>query len=177
MYIWLFSRSEGAGSATRRNTRGLTRSVIALIVPPLPAASRPSKITMTRSPFSLTHSWSTHSFACSRSSSFSNFFCFIFAIGCVLSSRLPSAAEGTIEFGARPQLRAVRLGEQQLLLKQLLIRREDLDVVGKARVVAGPGEIRCVAQRDDTHLPLGPHVSQLLDRHEGVGDFTVAIQG
>src|SRR5215470_5747074 len=44
MYIWLFSRSVGAGSATTRNTRGLTRSVIALIVPPLPAPSRPSKI-------------------------------------------------------------------------------------------------------------------------------------
>src|SRR5262249_49501137 len=43
MYIWLFSRSVGAGSATTRNTRGLTRSVIALIVPPLPAPSRPSK--------------------------------------------------------------------------------------------------------------------------------------
>ena len=42
MYIWLFSRSVGAGSATTRNTRGLTRSVIALIVPPLPAPSRPS---------------------------------------------------------------------------------------------------------------------------------------
>src|SRR5260370_19202858 len=43
MYIWLFSRSEGAGSATTRKMRGLTRSVMALIVPPLPAPSRPSK--------------------------------------------------------------------------------------------------------------------------------------
>ena len=39
MNICVFSRSEGAGSATTRNTRGLTFSVIALIVPPLPAAS------------------------------------------------------------------------------------------------------------------------------------------
>ena len=38
-----FWRSDGAGSATTRNTRGLDRSVIALIVPPFPAASRPSK--------------------------------------------------------------------------------------------------------------------------------------
>ena len=43
MYICVFSRSEGAGSATTRNTRGLTRSVSARIVPPLPAVSRPSK--------------------------------------------------------------------------------------------------------------------------------------
>ena len=49
MYICVFSRSDGAGSATSRNTRGLTRSVMALIVPPLPAASRPSHTTMTRS--------------------------------------------------------------------------------------------------------------------------------
>src|SRR5216683_1415170 len=33
----VFSRSDGAGSATVRNTRGLTRSVIALMVPPLPS--------------------------------------------------------------------------------------------------------------------------------------------
>ena len=43
MYICDLSRSVGAGSATTRNTRGLTRSVIRLIVPPLPAVSRPSK--------------------------------------------------------------------------------------------------------------------------------------
>src|ERR1700730_759736 len=35
MYICDFSRSVGAGRATTRNTRGLTRSVIRLIVPPL----------------------------------------------------------------------------------------------------------------------------------------------
>ena len=43
VHLRLFSRSVGAGSAITRNTRGLTRSVIALIVPPLPAPSRPSK--------------------------------------------------------------------------------------------------------------------------------------
>src|ERR1043165_2256485 len=58
MYIWLFSRSVGAGNATTRNTRGLTRSVIALIVPPLPAPSRPSKIRMTRRPLYLTQTCS-----------------------------------------------------------------------------------------------------------------------
>src|SRR6516162_7348466 len=56
MYIWDFSRSEGAGSATSLKTRGLTRSVMALMVPPLPAASRPSKTIMTRRPFFFTHS-------------------------------------------------------------------------------------------------------------------------
>src|SRR5262245_46912808 len=61
MYICDFSRSDGAGSAITRNTRGLTRSVIALIVPPFPAASRPSKTTTTRRPFALIHSWTAHS--------------------------------------------------------------------------------------------------------------------
>jgi hypothetical protein len=45
MYICDFSRSVGAGRATTRNTRGLTRSVIRLIVPPFPAVSRPSNTT------------------------------------------------------------------------------------------------------------------------------------
>ena len=71
MYIWVFSRSEGAGSATTRNTRGLTRSVIALIVPPLPAASRPSNTMMMRWPVVFTHSWRWHSSAPRRRSSFS----------------------------------------------------------------------------------------------------------
>src|SRR5215510_8716124 len=71
MYICDFSRSDGAGSATTRNTRGLTRSVIALIAPPLPAASRPSKTTITRRPFSFTHSCSVHSSTCSLRSSVS----------------------------------------------------------------------------------------------------------
>ena len=42
-----FSRSVGAGRATTRNTRGLTLSVMALIVPPLPAPSRPSNTMQT----------------------------------------------------------------------------------------------------------------------------------
>ena len=50
MYICDFSRSVGAGRATTRNTRGLTRSVMALIVPPLPAPSRPSNTMQIFSP-------------------------------------------------------------------------------------------------------------------------------
>ena len=71
MYICDFSRSVGAASATTRKTRGLTRSVIRLIVPPLPAVSRPSKTTQILAPVALTHSWSATSspwsFAISRS--------------------------------------------------------------------------------------------------------------
>ncbi len=77
-YIWVFSRSDGAGKATRRKIRGLTRSVIALIVPPFPAASRPSKTMMTFIPLACTQLCSVHSLACRRSSSFSYFFRFIF---------------------------------------------------------------------------------------------------
>jgi hypothetical protein len=36
LQIWVRSRSEGVGKATRPNARGLTRSVIARIIPPLP---------------------------------------------------------------------------------------------------------------------------------------------
>ena len=61
----IFSRSEGAGRATTLKTRGLSRSVIARIVPPFPAPSRPSKMTMTRRPFSLTQRWRWHSRTCS----------------------------------------------------------------------------------------------------------------
>src|SRR4030095_10129660 len=65
MYIWLFSRSVGAESAMTRNTRGLTRSVIALMVPPLPAPSRPSNTMHTLSPLYFTHSCSLTSSTCS----------------------------------------------------------------------------------------------------------------
>src|SRR6187401_3507977 len=71
MYIWLFSRSVGDGSATTRNTRGLTRSVIALIVPPLPAPSRPSKTMQTFAPVWATQSWSLTSSTCSLRSALS----------------------------------------------------------------------------------------------------------
>ena len=69
MYICDFSRSVGAGSATTRKTRGLTRSVIALIVPPLPAVSRPSKTMQTLAPDAFTHSCIATSSPCRRRSS------------------------------------------------------------------------------------------------------------
>ena len=54
MYRWKYhsvrSRSVGVGSATMRVTRGFMYWVIRLIVPPLPAASRPSKITTILAP-------------------------------------------------------------------------------------------------------------------------------
>src|SRR6516165_1326630 len=78
MYIWDFSRSEGAGSATRRKTRGLTRSVRALMVPPLPAASRPSKMMITRRRLNLTHSWRWHNSPWSLRNSFMYFLLFSF---------------------------------------------------------------------------------------------------
>src|SRR6516225_5655931 len=56
MYICDFWRSVRAGRATTRNTRGLTRSVIRLIVPPFPAVSRPSNTTQILAPVALTHS-------------------------------------------------------------------------------------------------------------------------
>jgi len=73
MYICDRSRSEGAGSAMSRNTRGLTRSVMARIVPPFPAASRPSKTMITRRPLCFTQAWSLHNSACSLRNAFSYF--------------------------------------------------------------------------------------------------------
>src|SRR6516162_1851843 len=78
MKSWDFSRSVGAGSATMRNTRGLTLSVIALMTPPLPAVSRPSKTNMIRNPSCCTQSCSFTSSPCSffTCSSYSLFFIF-----------------------------------------------------------------------------------------------------
>src|SRR5215470_6790386 len=70
-YIWDFSRSVGAGRATTRNTRGLTRSVMALITPPLPAPSRPSNTMQIFIPLSFTHSCRLTSSSCSSSRCFS----------------------------------------------------------------------------------------------------------
>ena len=56
MYICELTRASGAGSAMCLKTRGLVRSVIRRIVPPLPAESTPSNTTQTRAPVVLTHS-------------------------------------------------------------------------------------------------------------------------
>src|SRR5260221_14523841 len=77
MNIWPFFRSDGAGRATTRTTRGLTFSLRALMVPPLPAASRPSNKMITRSFFALTHPCRWQSCTCSLPSSFSYAFRFI----------------------------------------------------------------------------------------------------
>ena len=69
MYIWVRSRSVGADRATTRKVRGLTRSVIRLIVPPFPAVSRPSNTTQTLAPDALTHSCMATSSPCRRRSS------------------------------------------------------------------------------------------------------------
>ncbi len=49
-----FSRSLGMPRATMRMMRGLVVSVMRLMTPPLPAASRPSKTMPTRNPLSFT---------------------------------------------------------------------------------------------------------------------------
>src|SRR5690242_9140804 len=77
MYNSDFSRSVGAGSATTLKTRGLTRSTMRLIVPPLPAASRPSKTMITRNPSCCTQRCNFTSSTCSFSSSVSNSLFFI----------------------------------------------------------------------------------------------------
>ncbi len=57
-YHWVRSRSVGFSSATMRAPRGFRCSVNRLIVPPLPAASRPSKRITSRSSRSFTQCWS-----------------------------------------------------------------------------------------------------------------------
>ena len=80
-YICDFSRSVGVGRATTRNTRGLTRSVIRLIVPPFPAVSRPSKTTQILAPDSFTHSCMATSSPCRTLICRSYSFRFIFGCG------------------------------------------------------------------------------------------------
>src|SRR5262249_230058 len=79
-----------------RNTRGLTRSVMALIAPPLPAPSRPSNTTHTRRPSCTTHSWSFTSSPCSRFNSFSN--CFRPRSSALSSPGFPSPAISPVFF-------------------------------------------------------------------------------
>ena len=93
MYICDFSRSVGAGRATTRNTRGLTRSVIRLIVPPFPAVSRPSNTMQIFAPDALTHSCMATSSPCSSFISRSYSFRFIFGGG-PASASCPAAPGG-----------------------------------------------------------------------------------
>src|SRR5690348_13481576 len=102
MYICDFSRSDGAGSATTRNTLGLTRSVSALMVPPLPAASRPSNTIMARKPSCLTQSCSRHSSTCSLCSSFSYSFRFILSAWARLPLPLLRASSTSAFMGLLP---------------------------------------------------------------------------
>src|SRR5215470_11939657 len=106
MYIWLFSRSDGAGKATTRNTRGLTRSVIALIVPPFPAPSRPSNTRTTRNPLCFTQSWSLQSSIWSlrslRSNSLRPIFALTLDVFCLFIARPSGARSSTTLDSRRP---------------------------------------------------------------------------
>jgi hypothetical protein len=79
-YICDCSRPVGAGRATTRNTHGLTRSVIALMVPPFPAVSLPSNTTQTFAPEAFTHACIATSSPCGRRNSRS--YCFLFILAC-----------------------------------------------------------------------------------------------
>ena len=93
MYICDFSRSVGVGSAMCLNTRGLVRSVIRRIVPPLPAESRPSKTMHTLAPEDLTHSCMATSSPWRRRISFSYFFRLILGLAAPAAvSALPFSA-------------------------------------------------------------------------------------
>src|SRR5213075_3496838 len=125
MYIWLRSRSVGAGSATTRNTRGLVRSVIALMVPPLPAPSRPSKTMQTLSPACTTHCCSLTSSPCSRSS------CLSYALRLSLLSFLDcwAAAMLTLPFGYRVlETEEQPLAPEVLAELRALHHRQDLRI-------------------------------------------------
>src|ERR1700728_959012 len=68
-YHWVAWRSVGLGSAAICATREFRSCVPRLIVPPLPAASRPSKMITIRAPAVRIHSWTLTSSPCSRYSS------------------------------------------------------------------------------------------------------------
>src|SRR5262245_27238941 len=70
---------------------------MALIVPPFPAPSRPSKMMTTRSPFSLTYCWRWQSRTCSFCSVFSYFFRFISVSHGVNGSRVDGASDPSRE--------------------------------------------------------------------------------
>src|SRR6478735_1571894 len=109
-YQRVLSRALGVGSATMRVTRGFMYSDTRLIVEPLPAASRPSKITTTRAPVCCTHACMSTSSACSDMSSRSySAFGIRFVIGHLLAIEaydvgpsLRQARTGSHEHGHQP---------------------------------------------------------------------------
>src|SRR4051794_39232746 len=109
--------------------RELTRSVSALIVPPFPAASRPSNTMMTRSPLCFTHSCNSHSLPCSLRSSFVYWFLFIF-------SRALAFAGAVIGYTPRTGSRIL------LLVPRALPSNERLSAVLSGTVMRS-GEQRC----------------------------------
>ena len=100
-YICDFSRSVGVGRATTRNTRGLTRSVIRLIVPPFPAVSRPSNTTQILAPDSFTHSCMATSSPCRTLICRSYSFRFIFGRGTASACSL-ATGDGWAAASCRP---------------------------------------------------------------------------
>src|SRR5262245_20600754 len=136
MYTWDFSRSDGAGRATTRNTRGLTRSVMALIVPPLPAASRPSNTTTTRRPFSLTQLCNAHNSTWSLRSSSSYSLRFINVPRSVDWFRVTLCGAGRIVRG-----HVQRFGQMPGMVKSALGPRQQLEF-------SASGLGRCALQGD-----------------------------
>src|SRR3954470_14314255 len=132
------------------------------MVPPLPAASRPSNTMTTRRPFAFTDSCSAHSLPCRRISSFSYSFR-VSGLCIAYLSWLPAAAERAIELGACTQLGAAGPRQLQLLNEQVLVCGEDLDVAREAGVVARSRQGRGVRQRVDADLPLLVHLRERLD--------------
>src|SRR5947207_15399658 len=89
---------------------------------------------------------------------------------------LPAAAERAIELGARAQLCAARLREQQLLLEQILVGGQNLDVAGEPRVVARAREIRRVLEHRHRAQAFDAHLRELLNRNDRVARLAVAVQ-
>ena len=82
------------------NTRGLVRSVIRRIVPPLPAESRPSNTMHTLAPVAFTHSCMATSSPCRRRISFS--YSFLFILRREPEAASPSATTGACSVTADP---------------------------------------------------------------------------
>src|SRR6478672_4333639 len=82
------------------NTRGLVRSVIRRIVPPLPAESSPSNTMHTLAPVAFTHSCMATSSPCRRLISFS--YSFLFILRLEVEASPPSATDDACSVTADP---------------------------------------------------------------------------